>query len=123
MFSILEQLASNNGLNDKGQEDYSLFSLVTPYNHESCPTTTTCPYKLKLQYLLLCEYKFTTTLLHCFNDILLTVALTEINIVYRLAQLSQGQTAVQQNNLFPRRWNQISTTIINIIIKCELIIY
>ena len=38
MFSILEQLASYNELNDSGQEDYSLFSLVTPYNHESCPT-------------------------------------------------------------------------------------
>ena len=40
MFSILEDLATDNGLNDETQEDYSLFSLVTPYNHESCPTAT-----------------------------------------------------------------------------------
>ena len=40
MFSILEHLSSDNGLNDKGKEDYSLFSLVTPCNHESCHTAT-----------------------------------------------------------------------------------
>ena len=38
MFSVLEQLTSDNGLNDNGKDDYSVFSLVTPYNHESCPT-------------------------------------------------------------------------------------
>ena len=40
MFSILEHLVTDNGLKDKGQEDYSLFSLVTPCNPESCPTAT-----------------------------------------------------------------------------------
>ena len=33
-------MASDNGLNEKGQEDYTLFSLVTPYDHESCPAAT-----------------------------------------------------------------------------------
>ena len=41
MFSILENLASaDNGLNDKVQQDYTLFSLVTPRDHESCHTAT-----------------------------------------------------------------------------------
>ena len=83
----------------------------------------TCPYKLKIQYLLIYEYKFTTTLLHCFNDILLTVALTDINIFYRLAQLRQRQITVQQKSFFPPYCPQIDATIINIIIKSELIIY
>ena len=38
MFSILENLASaDNGLNDKVQQDYTLFSLVTPRDHETGP--------------------------------------------------------------------------------------
>ena len=40
MFSILEHLATDSGLNDETEEDYTLFSLVTPCDHESCPAAT-----------------------------------------------------------------------------------
>jgi hypothetical protein len=36
----MEYLVTNNGLNDKSQGDYSLFSLVTPCDHESYPSNT-----------------------------------------------------------------------------------
>ena len=38
---------------------------------------------------------------YCFNDILLTVALTDINIVYRLAQLRQRglQFKIREQNI------------------------
>ena len=43
MFSILEHLETDNEMNDKGLEDYSLFSIETPCDYESClqlPTWT-----------------------------------------------------------------------------------
>jgi hypothetical protein len=39
MFSMLNNLVSENGLNDK-VSNYSLFCIVTPCDHESFPAAT-----------------------------------------------------------------------------------
>jgi hypothetical protein len=100
VFSILKHLVSENLWNYKCQEEYSLFYLVTQCDHKSCLQPLTWPYKLKIQFILICEYNFITTQLQFFKYILLNVHLREMTILCRLAQLRQIslQYKIRQQN-------------------------